>query len=77
MRRLGGKRWQTLHRLIYFSAVFGVIHYYWLVKSAVIKPLFYGAIVGLLLLWRFWNSISKKNQARSGDLSPRTASLSG
>jgi DMSO/TMAO reductase YedYZ heme-binding membrane subunit len=55
-----GKRWQMLHRLIYFSAVLGVIHYYWLVKSAVLKPLIYGAIVALLLLWRFLESISKK-----------------
>ena len=75
VRRLGGKRWQLLHRLIYFSAVLGVIHYYWLVKSAVIKPLFYGAIVGLLLLWRLLNSFSKKNQVAAGNTGPRPASL--
>jgi methionine sulfoxide reductase heme-binding subunit len=76
VRRLGGKRWRMLHRLIYFSAVFGVIHYYWLVKSAVIKPLFYGAIVGLLLLWRLLNFISKKkNQAAAGNVGQRPASL--
>src|SRR6266542_3753811 len=33
IRRLGGKRWQALHRLIYVSAAAGVVHYYWLVKS--------------------------------------------
>jgi methionine sulfoxide reductase heme-binding subunit len=53
IRRLGGKRWQALHRLIYLSAVLGVIHYYWLVKSAVLRPLTYGAIVAVLLLARF------------------------
>jgi sulfoxide reductase heme-binding subunit YedZ len=52
IRRLGGKRWQMLHRLIYVTAVFGVIHYYWLVKSDVRKPLFYGFLVGILLAWR-------------------------
>jgi sulfoxide reductase heme-binding subunit YedZ len=52
IRRLGGKRWQALHRLIYFSAILAVIHYYWLVKSAVIRPLTYGAIVAALLLFR-------------------------
>jgi sulfoxide reductase heme-binding subunit YedZ len=62
IRRLGGKRWQMLHRLIYFSAALGVIHYYWLVKSAVITPLTYGAIVAVLLLWRLFASISKKKQ---------------
>jgi methionine sulfoxide reductase heme-binding subunit len=38
IRRLGGRRWQMLHRLIYISAICGVIHYYWLVKSAVLRP---------------------------------------
>ncbi|HVS88621.1 MAG TPA: protein-methionine-sulfoxide reductase heme-binding subunit MsrQ [Candidatus Acidoferrum sp.] len=52
IRRLGGRRWQLLHRAIYVSAVCGVIHYYWLVKSDVRKPLFYGAIVTVLLAWR-------------------------
>ncbi len=52
IRRLGGKRWQMLHRLIYVTAVLGVIHYYWLVKSNVRKPLFYGFLVGILLAWR-------------------------
>ncbi len=52
IRRLGGKRWQLLHRLIYVIAVLGVIHYYWLVKSDVRKPLFYGFLVAILLVWR-------------------------
>jgi len=52
IRRLGGRRWRILHRAIYISAVCGVIHYYWLVKSAVIRPLFYAGLVGLLLAWR-------------------------
>src|SRR5277367_5405902 len=52
IRRLGGKRWQALHRLIYVSAILAVIHYYWLVKSAVIRPLTYGAILAVLLLFR-------------------------
>ena len=56
IRRLGGKRWQALHRLVYICAILGVIHYYWLVKSDVRKPVFYGALVGILLLWRVWDS---------------------
>ena len=56
IRRLGGKRWLALHRLIYVTAIAGVVHYYWLVKSDVRKPLFYGSLVALLLLLRvgFW-----------------------
>jgi sulfoxide reductase heme-binding subunit YedZ len=49
---LGGKRWQMLHRLIYFSAVAGVIHYWWLVKSDIRQPLMYGIILTVLLVLR-------------------------
>jgi sulfoxide reductase heme-binding subunit YedZ len=52
IRKLGGKRWQALHRLIYFSAIAGVIHYIWLVKADLTKPLQYGAILAVLLGYR-------------------------
>jgi sulfoxide reductase heme-binding subunit YedZ len=63
IRRLGGKRWQALHRLIYCSAILGVIHYYWLVKSAVIRPLTYGAILAVLLVFRVAAWLQKRNPA--------------
>lgn len=71
IRRLGGKRWQQLHRLIYFSAALGVIHYYWLVKSAIIRPLTYGAVVAVLLLWRLFASLTKKKQLRVNAITVR------
>jgi sulfoxide reductase heme-binding subunit YedZ len=52
IRRLGGRRWQSLHRLIYFSAVAGVVHYYWLVKSDIRGPVFDGSVVAILLAVR-------------------------
>jgi sulfoxide reductase heme-binding subunit YedZ len=52
IRRLGGKRWNRLHQLIYLSATFGVIHFYWLVKKDVRRPVLYGTILGVLLLYR-------------------------
>jgi sulfoxide reductase heme-binding subunit YedZ len=52
IRRLGGKRWQRLHRLIYVTAIAGVIHYYWLVKSDIRLPVLYGALVALELGYR-------------------------
>jgi sulfoxide reductase heme-binding subunit YedZ len=71
IRRLGGKRWQALHRAVYASAVLGVIHYYWLVKSDVRKPLFYGSLVAILLAWRIWIWMSKKKSpARVAQTSP-------
>lgn len=51
IRRLG-KRWRILHRLVYFSAVAAVVHFYWLVKSDVREPLFYAALLGVLFLFR-------------------------
>ena len=47
VRRMGGKRWALLHRLIYFSAMAGVIHYYWLVKSDVTMPVRFAVVVGM------------------------------
>jgi sulfoxide reductase heme-binding subunit YedZ len=52
IRRMGGKRWQLLHRLVYFSGIAGVVHYYWLVKSDIRLPAMYGALVGVLLVYR-------------------------
>jgi methionine sulfoxide reductase heme-binding subunit len=64
IRRLGGKRWQLLHRAIYVTAIAGVIHYYWLVKSDVREPLMYGGILTLLMLFRvrMWLTQSAKNK---------------
>ena len=56
IRRLGGKRWQQLHRSIYVIAIFGVVHYWWLVKKDVTLPALYAALLLVLLgiraLWR-------------------------
>jgi methionine sulfoxide reductase heme-binding subunit len=60
IRRLGGKRWRMLHRAIYVAAALGVVHYYWLVKSDIRKPVLYGSLVGILLVWRIWSWTSKK-----------------
>jgi len=56
MRRLGGKRWQRLHRLTYAAAILGVVHFSWLVKSDLTRPLRYGVVLLILLLARllFW-----------------------
>jgi len=66
IRRLGGKRWLALHRLIYVTAVAGVVHYYWLVKSDVRKPLFYGFLVSLLLAVRvvYW-LVGRRSRAKA------------
>ncbi len=55
IRRLGGKRWQQLHRLVYVAAVAGVVHYWWSVKADIRGPEAYAVVVGALLALRmFW-----------------------
>ena len=65
IRRLGGKNWQRLHRLIYLTAILGVVHYLWLVKADKRKPLEYGAVLAVLLLYRvvIWASERRKRSA--------------
>lgn len=55
VRRLGGRRWQQLHRLVYVIGIGGVVHFLWLVKSDLREPLIYAAILTLLLGYRVWN----------------------
>ena len=52
MKRLGGRRWQALHRLVYVAAALGVLHFLWLVKADLREPLVYTAILALLLVLR-------------------------
>jgi sulfoxide reductase heme-binding subunit YedZ len=66
IRRMGGKNWQRLHRLIYISAAAGVIHYYWLVKSDIRMPLLYGTILGVLLILRSVTSRLRSSATRPG-----------
>ena len=66
VRRLGPKRWQLLHRLVYFSTLAGVIHYYWLVKSDIREPAMYGGILALLMLYRvrMWTQKGTESKPR-------------
>lgn len=75
-----GKRWQMLHRLIYVSAIAGVIHYIWLVKKDIRVPVEYASILGVLLLYRVvaWylqqrSSVSQLRSAPSSRPNPAAA----
>jgi sulfoxide reductase heme-binding subunit YedZ len=52
IRKLGGRRWNRLHKLVYAAAVCGVIHYWWQVKPGVLSPLRFTIVLGVLLLAR-------------------------
>ena len=57
-----GKRWQMLHRLIYASAIAGVVHYIWLVKKDEAKPFFWAFVLAVLMLWRVWAWWAKRRR---------------
>jgi sulfoxide reductase heme-binding subunit YedZ len=67
IRRLGGKRWQRLHRLVYVAAAAGVLHYLWLVKKDIRAPLLYGLVLLVLLGSRVWLALetSRVRQVRA------------
>jgi sulfoxide reductase heme-binding subunit YedZ len=60
IRRMGGKAWQRLHRLVYLAGIAAAVHYYWLVKSDVRLPLLYASLVAILLLYRLVVSLRGK-----------------
>jgi methionine sulfoxide reductase heme-binding subunit len=64
IRRLGGKNWRRLHRLIYLTATLGVVHYAWLVKADHRKPIEYGIVLSILLAYRVavW-ALEKRQQS--------------
>ncbi len=65
IRRLGGKNWQRLHRLIYLTGILAVVHYTWLVKADLRKPIEYGVVLSLLLLYRVAVWLSEKASEKS------------
>ncbi|RJG14853.1 sulfite oxidase heme-binding subunit YedZ [Massilia cavernae] len=68
MKRLGGKRWMWLHRLIYIIAPLGILHFWWMRagKSNFTEPFIFGVIVAVLLgarvYWSFFGSKQKQKQ---------------
>jgi sulfoxide reductase heme-binding subunit YedZ len=72
IRRLGGKRWQSLHRLIYLSATAGVVHFIWLVKADLRRPLTYGAILAVLLAYRLtaWLVSRARSKQNAREVAP-------
>ena len=60
IRRMGGRNWQRLHRLIYVTALAGVVHYWWLVKADILRPQIYASILTVLLGFRVYRVLSTR-----------------
>lgn len=63
IRRMGGRAWQALHRLVYLSAVAGVVHYWWLVKADISRPRAYAVVLGALFGVRLVVAWRRRQQA--------------
>jgi len=63
IRRLGGRRWQALHRSVYAIGILAVVHFWWLVKADILKPLIYALLLAALLGARgWWREIERRRQ---------------
>jgi sulfoxide reductase heme-binding subunit YedZ len=65
IRKLGGKNWNRLHKLIYVAAIFGVVHYWWQVKPGVLIPLDMTIVFAVLLLARPVIAFAQKRKPHS------------
>ena len=63
IRRLGGQRWNTLHKAVYITAAAAVVHYWWKVKLDVTDPMIYAAIVAVLLGARIMRWFTRRQTA--------------
>jgi sulfoxide reductase heme-binding subunit YedZ len=70
IRRMGGRAWNRLHRLIYVAGILAVIHYWWLVKAGVRTPWKVTAVLAVLLLWRVVLVVAKHLRARTDEIEP-------
>jgi len=72
VKRLGGKRWARLHRLVYLAAIAGVVHFWMLVKSDIRLPLTFGFILLFLLGFRLFSKYAPAQPPNAGgNLFPR------
>ena len=72
IQRLGAKRWQKLHRAVYITAIAAVVHYYWLVKSDIRWPAFYGAVV---VVWLGARLVGKRRSPSAKPISLKLGSV--
>ena len=66
IRKLGGKNWNRLHKLVYAAAICGVIHYWWQVKPGVLSPLRLTVVLAVLVaarpVWSLWQRRTRERQ---------------
>lgn len=71
IKRMGGRKWQALHRSVYGIAILAIVHYWWLVKADLLKPAIYAAILLALLGARaWWRELERRRQLSTPAAAP-------
>ncbi len=68
LRKLGGRRWQELHRNVYLIGLLAVLHYAWMAEASIGRPLLYALLLGMLLGLRIWWRVRELRRQRAGGL---------
>lgn len=71
LRKLGGHRWQELHRSVYLIALLAVLHHAWMTEAGAGVPLLYALILATLLGLRVWWRVQELRRQRAGGLKQR------
>lgn len=71
LRKLGGRRWQELHRNVYLIGLLAVVHYAWMAEANIVRPLLYALLLGMLLGLRIWWRVQELRRQRAGGLKPQ------
>lgn len=77
IRRLGGRRWNRLHKLVYATAVLGVVHFWMAVKADIREPLVYATIFAILYVYRLVRWRSRRRQAGAARAAATTGEPAG
>jgi len=64
VKRIGGRRWSRLHKLVYLAAAFGVLHFLWLVKADIREPAIFGGLLAALLGYRLVGALRRRSRIR-------------
>lgn len=70
VKKMGQRRWQKLHYLVYPAVILAVVHFYMRVKIDTTQPLTYGAVVAALLSWRLWRAYQNQQRMKTSHVSP-------
>jgi methionine sulfoxide reductase heme-binding subunit len=70
VRRLGARRWQLLHRLVYVISALGVIHFWWLVKKDITEPFVFAVVLATLFIFRLLYLLRQQRMGAAASRSP-------